>query len=236
MNGSRGRQRGPGYGHWPDDNEAAYRRGPARARHPADYGRRHGQDRSPERERYYARADYGRGQPAEEWEAEQDLFGGGAGPRYFWTGRYGMGGANSTGGYSLGDLNPSGGYGSFQTAGGYGATTLYGAEQAMPPDYPSMPPGYAGPQRPGSTQRIRPRFPKGYQRSDEKLREDICERLIQDPRIDVSDVSVDVQGGAVSLTGSVPERYMKHAIEDMADAAPGVQEIDNRIRVKRAAE
>jgi len=26
---------------------------------------------------------------------------------------------------------------------------------------------------------------------------------------------------------------MKHAIEDVVDAAPGVQDIDNRIRVKR---
>jgi len=57
-----------------------------------------------------------------------------------------------------------------------------------------------------SPSRIRPRFPKGYQRSDEKLREDICERLMQEPRIDASDVSIDVQGGAVSLTGTVRER------------------------------
>jgi len=35
------------------------------------------------------------------------------------------------------------------------------------------------------------------------------------------------------LDGTVPERRMKHAIEDLVDACPGVQDIDNRIRVKR---
>jgi osmotically-inducible protein OsmY len=35
----------------------------------------------------------------------------------------------------------------------------------------------------------------------------------------------------VVLEGTVPDRYMKHAIEDLADAAPGVQDDDNRIRV-----
>jgi len=33
------------------------------------------------------------------------------------------------------------------------------------------------------------------------------------------------------LEGTVPNRYMKHAIEDIADAAPGVQDVDNRVRV-----
>ena len=78
------------------------------------------------------------------------------------------------------------------------------------------------------------RGPKGYQRSDERLREDISERLMQAEHIDSSDVTVTVEGGKVILEGTVPERYMKHAIEDLADACPGVQDIENRIRVVRA--
>jgi osmotically-inducible protein OsmY len=35
----------------------------------------------------------------------------------------------------------------------------------------------------------------------------------------------------VVLEGTVPDRYMKHAIEDLADAAPGAEDVDNRIRV-----
>ncbi len=54
------------------------------------------------------------------------------------------------------------------------------------------------------------RGPKNYARSDERLRELICERLIQDLSIDVSDVSVEVQAGRVILEGSVPDRNMKH--------------------------
>ena len=49
--------------------------------------------------------------------------------------------------------------------------------------------------------------------------------------IDSSEVTVQVQGGKVVLEGTVPSRYMKHAIEDIADSAPGVQDVDNRVRV-----
>jgi len=70
-----------------------------------------------------------------------------------------------------------------------------------------------------------------YQHSDERLREDICERLMQADYIDSSKVSVEVTGAKVILEGTVPDRHMKHVIEDLVDACPGVQDIDNRIRV-----
>ena len=76
------------------------------------------------------------------------------------------------------------------------------------------------------------RGPKGYQRSDERLKEDISERLMSMGHyVDASDVSIDVKDGKVSLEGSVPERRMKHAIEDVVDECMGVKDIDNRIRV-----
>jgi osmotically-inducible protein OsmY len=73
--------------------------------------------------------------------------------------------------------------------------------------------------------------PKGYQRSDERLKEDISERLMESHHIDSSDVSIEVRGAKVVLDGTVPSRHMKHAIEDLVDACPGVQDIDNRVRV-----
>lgn len=76
------------------------------------------------------------------------------------------------------------------------------------------------------------RGPKNYARSDERIRELICERLTQDLSIDVSDVGVDVQGGRVSLSGTVPDRQMKHAIEDVVDNCWGVQDIENGIHVQ----
>src|SRR5690554_5003394 len=78
-------------------------------------------------------------------------------------------------------------------------------------------------------------LPKGYTRSDERLREDICERLAYSG-LDVSDVEVKVDQGAVTLEGTVAHRSSKHTIEDYVDDCMGVQDIDNRIRVQRASE
>ncbi|MFA9441176.1 BON domain-containing protein [Uliginosibacterium sp. sgz301328] len=75
--------------------------------------------------------------------------------------------------------------------------------------------------------------PKGYTRSDDRLREDICERLTFAHHLDVSDVSVTVQDGKVTLEGTVPDRRSKHAIEDVVDESWGVREIDNRVRIAR---
>ncbi|WP_255592903.1 BON domain-containing protein [Bordetella sp. BOR01] len=72
--------------------------------------------------------------------------------------------------------------------------------------------------------------PKGYVRSDERVREDLCERLSRSG-LDVSDVSVDVSDGTVTLEGTVPNRGTKHAIEDCADDCLGVSDIQNHIRV-----
>lgn len=76
------------------------------------------------------------------------------------------------------------------------------------------------------------RGPKNYVRSDERLREAICELLVQEPALDVGDVSVEVQNGRATLEGSVPERQMKHAIEDVVDRCWGVQDVENYIRVQ----
>ncbi|HEY9398155.1 MAG TPA: BON domain-containing protein, partial [Burkholderiales bacterium] len=76
------------------------------------------------------------------------------------------------------------------------------------------------------------RGPKGYQRSDERLKEEICERLITRWDIDSSEVSVEVQGGKVTLEGTVPDRRMRHQIEDLIDDCHGVQDIENRVRVQ----
>jgi hypothetical protein len=75
------------------------------------------------------------------------------------------------------------------------------------------------------------RGPKGYRRSDERIREDLCDRLMRARHIDSSEVSVEVENGTVVLEGTVPQRRMKHALEDLADACLGVEDIDNRVRV-----
>ncbi len=77
--------------------------------------------------------------------------------------------------------------------------------------------------------------PKGYQRSDERMREDICDALMRARSLDTSNVTVAVSDARVVLEGTVPERRMKHAIEDLAAACPGVQDVENRVRVQTPA-
>jgi len=78
-----------------------------------------------------------------------------------------------------------------------------------------------------------PPGPKGYRRSDERIREDICDELMLMTDLDSSDVEVVVRGGEVVLAGSVPDRSMKYRIEQIADRCAGVVEISNQIRVRR---
>lgn len=78
--------------------------------------------------------------------------------------------------------------------------------------------------------------PRGYMRSDERLCEDINERLTDDDHIDASEISVDVKDGVVTLSGEVEQRRLKHRIEDMVERCHGVQDIRNEIRVKRGNE
>jgi osmotically-inducible protein OsmY len=77
------------------------------------------------------------------------------------------------------------------------------------------------------------RGPKGYERSDERLREEICERLERDPYIDASEILISVKNGVVTLEGSVDDRMQKHRAEDTADACSGVKDVQNRINVSR---
>jgi len=77
------------------------------------------------------------------------------------------------------------------------------------------------------------RGPKGWKRSDERIHDDVCDRLSRAHGIDTGDVEVAVTDGHVTLSGTVADRRAKHAIEDLVDAVPGVQDIDNRIKVMR---
>ncbi len=99
---------------------------------------------------------------------------------------------------------------------------------------PAMPGAFSRVQRAPQEARKYPPGPKGYQRTDERIREEICDALMQIDHIDSSEVTVEVAAAKVTLDGTVPERWMKHQIEDLADACPGVQDVDNRIRIKSA--
>lgn len=77
------------------------------------------------------------------------------------------------------------------------------------------------------------RGPRGYQRSDERIREDVAEILWEHGEIDASDIDVTVANGEVTLEGTVDSRWTKRMAEDAAYKARGVNDVHNRLRVRR---
>jgi hypothetical protein len=77
------------------------------------------------------------------------------------------------------------------------------------------------------------RGPRNYQRSDDRVREDVNERLTADPRIDASDIDVRVQNGEVTLSGSVDDRRTRRLAEEIIEDLPGVRDVRNDLRVNR---
>lgn len=80
----------------------------------------------------------------------------------------------------------------------------------------------------------RGRGPKGYLRSDERIREDVCDRLTDDSLVDASDVEVAVMGSEVTLSGTVQSREERRRAEDCAERVLGVAHVQNNLRISRA--
>jgi osmotically-inducible protein OsmY len=77
------------------------------------------------------------------------------------------------------------------------------------------------------------RGPKGYRRSDDRIREDVCERLANDPLIDASELEVVVTDGEVTLSGHASDRAQKRRAEDIIDGMSGVRDVHNELRIDR---
>lgn len=78
----------------------------------------------------------------------------------------------------------------------------------------------------------RGRGPRGYTRSDERIREDVSDWLMEDRYVDASEIDVTVSGGEVTLAGTVDSREMKRRAEDIADNVLGVKDVHNSLRVR----
>jgi hypothetical protein len=103
---------------------------------------------------------------------------------------------------------------------GYGEAS-YGVADAGPD---------AGPDGEQGVQR-RPRiWPKGYQRPDERIQEEVIERLNGARDIDLAQITLDVAAGVVTLGGTVPDRRAKRMVEDLVDQVDGVREVLNQLR------
>ncbi len=75
--------------------------------------------------------------------------------------------------------------------------------------------------------------PQGYQRSDERIKDDIHDRLTRHGQLDARKIHVDVNDGVVDLTGSVSSRKQKRLAEDLTDDVPGVVDVNNQLTVNK---
>ena len=73
--------------------------------------------------------------------------------------------------------------------------------------------------------------PKSYRRGDERLKEDVSERLKAHADVDASEIEVHLQDGVVTLKGEVADRSQKRWAEDCAEDVSGVEDVVNQLRV-----
>lgn len=81
---------------------------------------------------------------------------------------------------------------------------------------------------------FRGRGPRGYERSNERIYEDVCERLTDDNEVDASDIEVEAKNGIVTLSGTVADRRQKRRAEDIAEGASGVRDVRNQLELESA--
>jgi osmotically-inducible protein OsmY len=83
---------------------------------------------------------------------------------------------------------------------------------------------------------FRGKGPKNWVRADDRIRDEVCERLADHPEIDAADLEVTVSEGEVTLQGDVHDRRMKYLVEDVADDVLGVRDVHNRLQIRRTTD
>lgn len=76
--------------------------------------------------------------------------------------------------------------------------------------------------------------PRGYRRSDERIFEEVCERLAHHGQLDARAINVRIQNGEILLQGIVNSRRDKRLAEDIAESVPGVVDVHNQLRLSEA--
>jgi osmotically-inducible protein OsmY len=74
--------------------------------------------------------------------------------------------------------------------------------------------------------------PAGYTRSKERILEDANERLMHDPEVDASNITVTCEDNEITLTGTVDSRAAKRRAEDIVESVSGVKHVQNNLRVE----
>ena len=106
-----------------------------------------------------------------------------------------------------------------------GSTTSFGSDYGF--DMNHMARTYYGPMNYAG------RGPKGYRRSDERIKEDVCDVLERHPAIDASEMEVTVSDGVVFLRGAVENRAQKRLAEDSIENLMGVRDVRNELVINQ---
>jgi len=92
---------------------------------------------------------------------------------------------------------------------------------------------YGGQYGSGSQGRFGGRGPRGYRRSDERIREDVCELLTRHHDIDAGEMDVEVANATVFLRGMADSGRIRRLAEELVEDVPGVRDVRNELRVRQ---
>jgi hypothetical protein len=206
--------------------------------------------------RRYGRGEYGRGRYGERGISPEAGYGLTEGPSFGAGGMYGGAGGMYAGAPGGGEtygpsIGSRGRFGGGPTRGTYGGSERWSEEDRdqgygrgdYTRDLRRNLRGYGEEEEQGPFERmgekvkegfrkLTGRGPKGYKRSDERIREDVSERIARS-WVNAEDVEVKVEKGEVTLTGFVESREDKRRLEDLADDVFGVEEVHNDLRLRR---
>jgi osmotically-inducible protein OsmY len=75
--------------------------------------------------------------------------------------------------------------------------------------------------------------PKGYRRSDERIRDEVYHKLTDDDMVDATEIEVQVNNSEVTLNGTVQDRNERRRAEDVIEQISGVEHVQNNLRVRK---
>jgi hypothetical protein len=76
------------------------------------------------------------------------------------------------------------------------------------------------------------RGPKGFKRSDERILENINERLSEDSWLDAYGIEVSINNGEVTLEGTVTDMESKQRAKAIVKTVVGVSKLHNQLRIE----
>lgn len=206
---------------------------------PYEGAAQYGMNRSSMGQNYSAGNPYGNG-----GQRAGQNYGGDSGSQGYRSQDQAQRGYGSQGGYGSQNYG-SQGYGSQGQSGEYGVMegdysrenrASYGRDRTQPGSGRGDDSEWGFDRGSASSTLIRGSAPKGYTRSDDRIKEDLSERYMSSGGVDASDIEIEVKEGEVTLKGTVESRNHKFRAEQIAEGILGVKDVNNQLRIKRAGD